>query len=154
MGKRIIMRLTVSFGSTVFVVLLLQLCLLMAGNAVVTPSFAARFPNEAAAVLAQLGLAGLIGMSFAGAAQIFEIEKWNFLKQGALHFLLTAAVWMPVAWLCWTPMPDGAILGAVLGWAGTYAVTWLVQYFVWRSKVRLLNRSIRAAQEGKENAGN
>lgn len=147
------MRLAVGFGSTVFVTLVIQLCMLMAGNTVVTPTFAARFPNETAAVLAQLGLAGVIGMSFAGAAQVFEIERWSFLAQGAVHFLLTAAVWAPIAWLCWTPIPEGAMLGAAAGWVGTYAATWLAQYFVWRWKVRMLNLSIRAAQEERENAG-
>lgn len=147
------MRLTVGFGSTVFVVLVIQLCLLMAGNAVVTPTFAARFPNETAAALAQLGLVGVIGMSFAGAAQVFEIERWSFLGQGAVHFLLTAAVWMPIAWLCWTPIPEGAMVSAAAGWLGTYAATWLAQYFVWRRKVRMLNLSIRAAQEEREDAG-
>lgn len=153
MLRRMIMRLAVGFGSTVFVVLAIQLCLLMTGGRVVTPAFAARFPGETAAVLAQLGLAGVIGMSFAGAAQIFEIERWSFLVQGAVHFLVTAAVWMPIAWLCWTPIPEGAIMSAAAGWLGTYAATWLAQYFVWRRKVRMLNLSIRAAQEERENAG-
>lgn len=153
MGKRVIMPMLVGFGCTTFAALAIQFCMLMAGGTVVTPTFAARFPNETAAVLAQLGLAGLIGMSFAGAAQVFEIERWSFLKQGAVHFLITAAVWMPIAWLCWTPIPDGALWGAVGGWVGTYAVTWLAQYFVWRGKVRRIDRSIRAAQEERENAG-
>ncbi len=147
MRKRLINSLAVGFGSTVLVVLVIQFCMAQAGHAVVAPAFAARFTSEVAAALAQLGLVGLIGMAFAGAAHVFELERWSFLAQGLAHFLITAAVWMPVAWLCWTPVPANAVWGAACGWMGTYAVTWLVQYFLWRRKVRALNRSIRAYRE-------
>ena len=147
MGKKMIVRLAVGLGVTSFVTLVVQFWLAMRGKSIVTPGFAARFPSEAAAVLAQLGLVGFIGMAFAGAARIFEIERWSFLKQGIVHFLITAAVWMPIAWLCWMPMPACAIWISVGGWTLTYAVNWLAQYFVWRWKVRELDRSIRAQQE-------
>ena len=153
MGKRLILPMLVGFGTTVFLDILIQFCMAMAGEAVVTPAFAARFPNENAAILAQLGLTGLIGMAFAGGAHVFEIERWSFLKQGIVHFLITAAVWMPVAWLCWTPMPVQAVWISIGGWTLTYAINWLVQYFIWRNKVRALNRSIRAYREGEAHAG-
>lgn len=153
MGKRIILPMIVSFGATVLVGILVQFCMAMAGEAVVTPGFAARFPNEGAAILAQLGLIGLIGMAFAGGAHVFEIEKWSFLQQGIVHFLITAAVWMPVVWFCWTPMPAAAVWISIGGWTVTYAINWLIQYFIWRRKVRELNRSIRVYREEKH-AGN
>ena len=153
MGKRLILPMAVGFGATVLAVIVIQFCMAMAGEAVVAPGFAAHFPNESAAVLAQLGLIGLIGMAFAGGARVFEIERWSFLKQGIVHFLITAAVWMPVAWLCWTPMPVEAVWISVGGWTLTYAVNWLIQYFIWRRKVRALNRSIRAYREERTYAG-
>ena len=64
-----------------------------------------------------------------------------------MHFLITAAVWMPVAWLCWTPIPPEAAWLAAGGWAGTYAIVWAIQYFLWRRKVRELNRSIVCMRE-------
>lgn len=150
MKKRVVRAMLTGFASTVFVVLIVQLCIAQAGHAVVTPGFAARFSNESAAVLAQLGLVGLIGMAFAGGAQVFEIESWSFLRQGAVHFLITAAVWMPVAGLCWTPVPPEALWGSVAGWLGTYGITWTIQYFLWRRKVREVNRSIRRYQHERD----
>lgn len=147
MGKKMIVPMIVGFGVTVFIVLVNQFCMAMAGHAVTAPAFTARFPSETAAALAQLGLVGLIGMAFAGGAQVFEMEKWSFLKQGMVHFLITAAVWMPVAWFCWTPMPARTVWISISGWTLTYAVNWLIQYFIWRRKVRVLNDSIRAHQE-------
>ena len=147
MKKRLFFAMIIGFASTVFLLLIIQFSMAQAGHAVVTPRFAARFANESAATLAQLGLVGLIGVAFAGAAQVFELERWSFLKQGIVHFLITAAVWMPIAWLCWTPVPKEALWSAVLGWVGTYAITWSIQYFLWRRKVRELNRSIRRYQK-------
>lgn len=149
MGKRVFLPMLVGFGVTVLVEIVIQFCMAMAGETVVSPGFAARFPNESAAILAQLGLVGLIGMAFAGGAHVFEIERWSFLQQGIVHFLITAAVWMPVAWLCWTPMPAYAVWISVGGWTVTYVVNWLIQYLIWRRKVREVNCSIRAYQEEK-----
>lgn len=150
MKKRVLQAMFVGFSSTVLVVLIVQLCIAQAGHSVVTPAFAGRFRTESAAVLAQLGLAGLIGMAFAGGAQVFEIERWSFLMQGAVHFLITAAVWMPIAWLCWTPVPKEAMWCSIGGWAGTYAITWTIQYFLWKRKVRELNRSIRRYRDERD----
>lgn len=147
MGKKLILRMAVGFGATLFVTLLIQFAMALGGCALVTPGFAARFPHEGAAVLAQLGLIGFIGAAFAGGAQFFEIESWSFLKQGLGHFLITAAVWMPVGWLCWMPMPARAVCLSVGGWTLTYGLNWLIQYFIWRGRVRALNRSIRSYRE-------
>lgn len=150
MGKRILRRMAVGFSASTLVTMLVQLIMALQGSAVVTPLFAARFPNEAAAILAQLGLVGVIGMAFAAAAQILEIEKWSFLQQGIVHFVVTAAVWMPIAWFCWMPMPAYALWISIAGWTLTYAVNWLVKYFVWRREVREVNRSIRKYREERK----
>ena len=150
MGKRLGLPMLIGFGCTEIILMLIQFCMLMAGKSVVAPAFAARFPSETAAVLAQLLLVGMIGVSFAGGAQIFEIERWSFLKQGIVHFLITAAVWVPVAWICWAPIPKNAMWTAIAGWVGTYAIIWGIQYFIWKKKVRELNRNIRARREEEE----
>lgn len=144
MKRKLFPVLATGFGCTVLVMLVIQFCMAQAGKSVVAPAFAARFTNEAAAMLAQLGLCGLIGVAFAGGAQVFEIESWSFLKQGIVHFLITAVVWIPVLIICWTPLPKGAIWGTVGGWFATYGITWGIQYLLWRAKVRQINRSIRA----------
>lgn len=150
MKKRLPFVMSMGFGVTVLAALVIQFFSAQAGRSVVVPAFAARFANESAAVLAQLGLIGLIGMAFAGASQIFELERWSFLAQGLMHLLITAAVWVPVAWLCWTPMPSCAVWASIGGWTGTYAIVWSLQYFLWRRRVRALNKSIRAYRKEDE----
>ena len=103
MVKKLLNHICCGFTVTTVIALLIQIVRTNAGMGVVTDGFAARFASREAAALAQLGLIGLIGAAFSGAALVFEIERWSYLKQGAAHFLLTAAVWVPVAWLCWSP---------------------------------------------------
>ncbi len=110
----------------------------------VTPAFEARFPSPAAAATAQLLLIGLVGAVFAACSVFFEIERWSFLKQGALHLLVTSLVGVPICLFCW--MPDSAAGALVLAgsWVFCYAATWLSQYLIYRSRIRKLDAKIRA----------
>ena len=150
MGKKLLMHLYHGFTITVSVCMFVEFFIGQVLDHSVTAEFSAYFRNEGAAALAQLGLVGLIGMAFAGAALIFEIERWSYLKQGLVHFIITAAVWMPIAWLCWAPVRGRGLVFTIIGWTLTYMVNWLVQYLLARQRIRELNRSIRAFHEGGE----
>ena len=154
MAKKLISRALHGFGITVSVCLLVQLVIAQFTGNSVTPTFGSHFRNEAAAALAQLGLTGIVGAAFASAAEIFEIERWGFLRQGIVHFLVTAVVWMPIAYLCWMPDSRAGIWIAIGGWTLTYAVNWAVQYFIYRHRIAALNRSIQAYRRRDHNAGN
>lgn len=150
MVKKLFRHLYHGFLISVSVSMIVELVIAQSMGRGVTPGFAARFSCETAAALAQLGLVGIIGMTFAGAALVYEIEKWSYLKQGLVHFLITAAVWMPIAWLCWSPVRGIGLAFTIIGWTLTYAVNWLVQYLLARRRIRELNRSISAFHQGGE----
>ena len=154
MAKKLISRALHGFGITVSVCLLVQLVIAQFTGNSVTPAFGSHFRNEAAAALAQLGLTGIVGAAFASAAEIFEIERWGFLRQGIVHFLVTSVVWMPIAYLCWMPDSRAGIWIAIGGWTLTYAVNWTVQYFLYRHRIAALNRSIQAYRRRDHHAGN
>lgn len=109
----------------------------------VTPAFEARFPDTTTAVIVQLLLIGLVGATFAACSVIFEIERWSFLKQGALHLLITSAVGVPVCLFCWMPESASGAAWLVGSWVSCYVVTWLAQYLIYRHRVRQLNEKIR-----------
>ena len=154
MAKKLLLRALHGFGITVSVCLLVQLAIAQFTGSSVTPAFAIHFRSEAAAALAQLGLTGIVGAAFACAAALFEIERWGFLKQGVVHFLVTAAVWIPIACICWMPDSRMGIWIAIGGWTLTYAVNWTVQYFLYRHRIAALNRSIQAYRGRDRHAGN
>ena len=153
MVKKLLLRALHGFGTTISVCLLVQLVIAQTTGSSVTPAFEAHFRSEAAAALAQLGLTGIVGAAFACAAEIFEIERWGFLRQGIVHFLVTAAVWMPIAYICWMPESRVGIWLAIGGWTLTYAVNWMVQYLIYRHRIAALNRSIEAYRRRDGHAG-
>ena len=112
----------------------------------VMPDFAAHFSSEIAAVVVQALLTGLISTAFAASSVIFMIERWSFLRQCVIHFLITSAVWIPVVSLLWMPR-DG--LGVMIGAASfflSYAIVWLSQIAVNRRLVKKINRKIEGEQ--------
>ncbi len=116
----------------------------------VTPAFAARFSNTATAVIVQLLLIGLVGATFAACSVVFEVERWSFLRQGAIHLAITSAVGIPICLFCWFPESRAGALTLVGSWLGTYVVTWLSQYLIYRHRVKALDRKIRAMNEREE----
>lgn len=128
------------------VAIALILCLAGIGH-VTTPEFAERIGDPMTAAMAQPLLIGLIGFAFGAGSVLFEIEQWSFLKQGAIHLALTAAVWILVEWICFSPITRPAVLSTGLSVALTYSLTWGSQYFVWRAKVRRLNDQIQRKNE-------
>lgn len=151
MGKRVVLQLLRGYAVTVGLCLLIQMAVGLACGSVVAPAFGARFRSEGVAALAQLGLTGMIGAAFSGAALLFDVERWSYLRQGIAHFLVTAAVWVPVVWLCWMPVSWTGRIWSLAGWTLTYAVNWTIQYFLYRRRIAELNRRIRSRQ-GKERA--
>ena len=113
-----------------------------------TPDFIARVGNEAVAVHLQTLLLSLIGFAFGAGSSFFEIERWSFLKQGAAHLTVTAAVWIVVELICFSPITPPVVLMFALSAAATYSITWGIQYFVWRSQVRRLNKIIHEKNGG------
>ena len=151
MLKEFVKRMAVGFAASIFVHMIITFCIEQAGRSIVMPEFSALFVNETAAVVVQMMLVGLIGVAFSCGAMIFEIERWSYILQGVVHFAVTAAVWMPVAWMCWRPISGKAAVCSALGWLFTYAVNWFVQYLIYRARIKKLNVSISSFAEVDEN---
>ena len=149
MLKKSLVRGAVSYcicvTATVFACLITTLC---GVTIVCVPEFVDRVGSETTATLLQPLLIGLIGFAFGAGSVLFEIEHWSFLKQGAAHLVVTAAVWIVVELICFAPNTPPAVLSFALSTAATYAMTWGVQYLVWRNQVRALNEKIHERNGG------
>lgn len=155
MMKKLLQRIIAGYAITLCANLPVHLAVAHLAGTAVVPAFSAMFRTEIAATLAQTMLCGLIGAAFAGASLIFETGRWNYLVLGAVHFAVTAAVWIPVTMLCrWIPSNAAGLACCFGGWLLTYAVNWLVQYFIYRSRIRELNRQIAKMREREEHACN
>ena len=114
------------------------------------PEFAERVGSEVTAAFLQPLLIGLIGFAFGASSVFFEIECWSFLKQGAAHLTVTVAVWIAVELICFSPISVPAVISFAASAVATYAITWGIQYFVWRSRVRRINEQIHLRNEEEQ----
>jgi len=143
MWKKSLGRGAVSYCVSATIHVIIQLIAVYCGSATIsTPTFIARAGGEPAAALLQPLLIGLIGFAFGAGSVLLEIEQWSFLKQGAAHFAVTAAVWIIVELICFSPITPPVVLSFSVSAAVSYALTWGVRYFVWRTQVRKLNEQI------------
>ncbi len=148
--KRGAISFLIGIGVSQIVNIIISLCTGGGGYISVMPEFAARFPSEVAAVIAQALLTGLLSMTFAMASVIFLVEKWSFPRQCVTHCLVTAAVWIPVVWFVWIPRALPVPLIAAVNFAITYLVTWSAQFAVNRRMVKQINAKIQAKESEHE----
>lgn len=94
----------------------------------VVPEFRTYFTNEMSAIISQNLLTGVIGITFALAALIFDMARLGMLKQYLVHFFITAMIWIPIVTLLWMPKTMANVGSLVASFLGTYIVTWVLQY--------------------------
>lgn len=147
MKKQLILRALIGFllGVCISDIILLILSLCFASGAYIScaPVCVERFGSELAGVTAQFFLSGLIGMVFAGATVIWEIETWSLLRSTVIHFLVTSVVFFPVsALLGWCALDIGGIIGYVGIYASIYVCVWISQYFSYKRKIQKINQTL------------
>lgn len=108
------------------------------------PSYEAHFPTPFLAGITSYFLVGIIGGAFGAFSVFFEIETWSFLKQGILHFLATAVVWIPIAIFVWglNEYPI-AVISTTMSLAFTYGVTWWLNYMKCKKNIDIINHRLR-----------
>ena len=108
------------------------------------PKLAAYFPTECAAVAVQTVWVGLIGVTFAEAALLFELERWTAVQQYLVHFLVTGVVYLPFLVVCYLPLrPITLVLANILL---TYGITWGVQYRLNKTSIDRINAALERRQ--------
>ncbi|WP_427108101.1 DUF3021 domain-containing protein [Lysinibacillus xylanilyticus] len=105
----------------------------------VVPEFRTLFTNEIFAIITQVLLTGLIGITFALAALFFEIARWGMLKQYIVHFFVTASIWIPIVMILWMPKTVANVCSLLASFLGTYVVTWLFQYKLSKRDIEKIN---------------
>lgn len=107
------------------------------------PSYLLHFTSSSLALGISSVLIGVISAVFSGSSVIFEIEKWSFLKQGLVHFLITTVVWLPISVFLWGLMVyQQAIINVFLSFTATYAITWGIQYVSCKKTIQKINQKL------------
>ena len=91
------------------------------------------------------GLLGVLGM---GGSVIYDIESWSILRCTVTHFLITfggfVAFYTGLVAIGVSDMPPVGIRIIILvGFVAVYFCIWLIQYLIYRHKVKKMNAKLR-----------
>lgn len=110
----------------------------------VSPGLIETTENELSAVVLQTVLCGIIGMGFAMASVIWELDSWSLAKQSCIYFAIACVVMFPVSYFAnWMPHSAKGVLSYVGIFIAISIFAWLIQYFIWKSKIKKMNDRIR-----------
>jgi hypothetical protein len=110
----------------------------------VTPELITTMGNELNAVILQTGLCGVMGTGFAMASLIWEIDSWNLVKQSGIYFAIICIIMFPIAYVTnWMKHNLVGILSYVGIFVAIFIVTWLIQYAIWKSRVKKMNDKVQ-----------
>lgn len=116
----------------------------------VTPELIDTMKNELNAVILQTILCGILGTGFAMASVIWEIDSWSLAKQSGIYFAIVCVTLFPIAYITnWMKHNAIGILSYVGIFVAISVITWLVQYFVWKRKVKRMNDRVRNSNNAK-----
>ena len=116
----------------------------------VTPELIDTMKNELNAVILQTILCGILGTGFAMASVIWEIDSWSLAKQSGIYFSIACVTMFPIAYITnWMKHNAIGILSYVGIFVAIFVITWLVQYFVWKRKVKRMNDGVRKSNNAK-----
>ncbi len=116
----------------------------------VTPELIDTMGNEMNAVILQTVLCGIMGMGFAMASVIWELDSWSLAKQSGVYFLIVCIIMLPIAYIAnWMEHSIGGFLSYAGIFVAIFVIVWLAQYLSWKRKIKKINALVNR-EEGKE----
>lgn len=114
------------------------------------PGVAAWPISELVAVALSYLFCALLGVIFAVATAVFQIERWSFIGKCLVHFAITAGFYLLFTLVC---CPVSELLGwlsPLVSLIATYGITWGIQYGQSRRLADAVNRRIAEEKEKNE----
>ena len=110
----------------------------------VTPELMETMGSELNAVILQTVLCGIMGTGFAMAAVIWEMDSWSLARQSGIYFSLACIIMLPIAYVAnWMKHSVGGVLAYIGVFVVIFLAVWLIQYCVWKRKIRKMNDRIQ-----------
>ena len=76
----------------------------------------------------------------AAASVIWELDSWSLAKQSGIYFLIVSVIMLPVAYIAnWMNHSAAGILSYTGIFVAIFIAVWLVQYFIWKMKIKKMN---------------
>ena len=135
MKKKIIMRglfgLPTGIAIGFVITLIISACIGNGSFYPVTPELIDTMGNE---------LNAIMGVGFAAASVIWELDSWSLAKQSGVYFMIISVVMLPIAYVTnWMKHTILGVLSYVAIFAAIFVVVWLSQYLLWKRKIKKMN---------------
>ena len=145
--KEILKRGFTSFALSSFAGLLVNLIIDVIMNATgmtgfnsMSPEYVALFPSVTIAAYVNILLYGVIGMTFATCAYIYEVEKIGFIIQSIIYFVITSAVCVGITMLLWQlHRYPAAFICTLSGYAATHVIMMVIKYRKLKADIKVIN---------------
>ena len=106
----------------------------------VTPELVEKMDNELNAVILQTVLCGVLGVGFAAASVIWELDSWSLAKQSGVYFLVIGIILLPIAYVTnWMQHTVVGFLSYIGIFVGIFIAAWLSQYLCWKQRIKKMN---------------
>jgi magnesium-transporting ATPase (P-type) len=109
----------------------------------VVPALSAQFEHEIYAVLVQTAFLALIGFVQGAVSVVWDMDELSYMKQTGICFFVYSLIVLPVAyfmrWMPRSPLGFAAFFGL---FTLAFFITWLIQYCIWRAKIRKINEKL------------
>ena len=156
MKKKIILRglfgLPVGIAIGFVITLLISICIGDGSFYPVTPELIQMTGNELNAVVLQTILCAILGVGFAMASVIWEIDSWSLAKQSGVYFLIISVVMLPIAYFAnWMKHSITGVLSYVGIFVMIFAAVWISQYLLWKRRIKKMNARIHGEDDQKRN---
>ena len=145
--KEVLKRGFTSFALSSFAGLLVNLIIDLIMNArgmtgfnSMSPEYVALFPSVTIAAYVNVLLYGIIGVTFAMSALIYEVEKMGFLIQSIIYFIITSAVCVGITMLLWQLHKyPAAFISTLAGYFATHVIMMVIEYRKLKADIKVIN---------------
>lgn len=144
MKKKIIMRgllgLPTGIAIGFVITLIISACIGNGSFYPVTPELIDTMGNELNAVILQTVLCAVMGVGFAAASVIWELDSWSLAKQSGIYFMIISVIMLPIAYVTnWMKHTALGVLSYVAIFVAIFVIVWLSQYLLWKRKIKKMN---------------
>ena len=109
------------------------------GAVILRQEFIDRFIDLPTAIIAEVLASGLYGAACFGGMAFYEVENWSLAKATALHYLLIAVLFVPIALVMqWVASVGELLIMAAAQFVGFFLI-WLIIYLRYKAQVKELN---------------
>lgn len=144
MMKRMWIGLPVGIAMGYIITLIISACIGDGTFYPVTPELVKKMGNELNAVILQTVLCGVIGVGFAAASVIWELDSWSLAKQSGVYFLVIGVILLPIAYVTnWMQHSVVGFLSYIGIFVGIFVAVWLSQYLCWKQRIKKMNDRVR-----------